>query len=200
MMLRWARHSASVAALALLASCATPPATVILLPGKDGKTGAVAVKDGQAETILNSPYASARASGNEQIERRTTSQQEVQKEFGNTLASLPPRPTKYTLYFELGSDRFTEATKKNIQQVLVEVAQRPAAEVVVIGHTDRVGGVPRNDQLSLQRAQRVKELLIPLGIPAQRIVIAGRGEREPIVPTADNVDEPRNRRVEINVR
>ena len=200
MMLRWARHSASVAALALVASCATPPATVILLPGKDGKTGAVAVKDGQAETILNSPYASARASGNEQIERRTTSQQEVQKEFGNTLASLPPRPTKYTLYFELGSDRFTEATKKNIQQVLVEVAQRPAAEVVVIGHTDRVGGVPRNDQLSLQRAQRVKELLIPLGIPAQRIVIAGRGEREPIVPTADNVDEPRNRRVEINVR
>jgi len=39
-----------------------------------------------------------------------------------------------------------------------------------------------------------------MGVPAERIVIAGRGEREPIVPTADNVDEPRNRRVEINVR
>ena len=32
------------------------------------------------------------------------------------------------------------------------------------------------------------------------INVAGRGEREPIVPTADEVSEPRNRRVEINVR
>jgi len=84
--------------------------------------------------------------------------------------------------------------------VLAEVAQRPAAEVVVIGHTDRVGAELENDNLSLQRARRVKTLLIPLGIPADRIVTAGRGEREPIVPTADNVDEPKNRRVEINVR
>lgn len=196
----WAKSSAGFAALALLAACATPPATVVLLPGKDGKTGAVAVKDGETETVLNSPYASARASGNQQIERRTTSEQEVQKEFGTTLAALPPRPTKYTLYFLLGTDQFTDETKKEIQQVLVEVAQRPAAEVVVIGHTDRVGGKQRNDQLSLQRARRVKELLIPLGVPAERIVIAGRGEREPIVPTGDNVDEPKNRRVEINVR
>jgi outer membrane protein OmpA-like peptidoglycan-associated protein len=70
----------------------------------------------------------------------------------------------------------------------------------VIGHTDRVGSELRNDQLSLQRAQRVKTLLIPLGIPENRIVTAGRGEREPVVSTADNVDEPKNRRVEINVR
>ena len=199
MMPRCVRAGAGFATLALLAACATPPATVVLLPGKDGKTGAVVVKDGASETVLNSPYASARSSGN-RTERRTTSEQEVRKEFGTILASLPPRPTKYTLYFELGSDKFTDATKKDVRQILTEMAQRPAAEVVVIGHTDRVGGQARNDQLSLQRANRVKSLLIPLGIPADRIVTAGRGEREPIVQTADNVDEPKNRRVEINVR
>jgi outer membrane protein OmpA-like peptidoglycan-associated protein len=70
----------------------------------------------------------------------------------------------------------------------------------VIGHTDTVGGVEDNDELSLQRAERVKADLVAQGIPADRIRAAGRGEREPVVPTVDNVDEPRNRRVEINVR
>jgi outer membrane protein OmpA-like peptidoglycan-associated protein len=39
-----------------------------------------------------------------------------------------------------------------------------------------------------------------VGIAADRIRVAGRGEREPLVPTADEVAEARNRRVEINVR
>jgi outer membrane protein OmpA-like peptidoglycan-associated protein len=195
------RSGAGGIMLALLAACATPPpATVVLLPGQDGKTGAVVVSDGRTETVLDTPYASARAGGGEPIERRTTSEPEVTKQFGATLASLPPRPTKYTLYFLSGTDQFTNATKKEVQQVLAEVAQRPAAEVVVIGHTDRVGPGVENDKLSLQRAHRVKTLLIPLGIPEDRIVTAGRGEREPIVSTVDNVDEPKNRRVEINVR
>lgn len=201
MMRRALRSGAGGIALAMLAACAaTPPATVVLLPGQNGKTGAVVVSDGRTETVLNTPYASARSGGGQPIEQRTTSEGEVKKEFGETLASLPPRPTKYTLYFLLGTDQFTNATQKEVQQVLAEVAQRPAAEVVVIGHTDRVGGQLRNDQLSLQRARRVKTMLIPLGIPEDRIVTAGRGEREPMVPTAENVDEPKNRRVEINVR
>jgi len=41
---------------------------------------------------------------------------------------------------------------------------------------------------------------VKAGVAADRISVAGRGEREPLVPTADEVAEPRNRRVEINVR
>jgi outer membrane protein OmpA-like peptidoglycan-associated protein len=70
----------------------------------------------------------------------------------------------------------------------------------VIGHTDRVGADDANDALSLQRAQTMREAMLGLGIPPARIRAAGRGEREPLVPTADGVEEPRNRRVEINVR
>jgi outer membrane protein OmpA-like peptidoglycan-associated protein len=54
--------------------------------------------------------------------------------------------------------------------------------------------------LSLRRAERCRDELIKLGIPKVRISVAGRGEREPEVPTADEVAEPRNRRVEISVR
>ena len=60
--------------------------------------------------------------------------------------------------------------------------------------------MPYNDALSRKRAERVREELQKLGIPGVRISVAGRGEREPEVATADDVAEPRNRRVEINVR
>jgi outer membrane protein OmpA-like peptidoglycan-associated protein len=73
--------------------------------------------------------------------------------------------------------------------------------VAVIGHTDRVGSVAQNDALSLQRAERVRrDVAQQLGIAPDRIAAAGRGEREPLVETADEVAEPRNRRVEVTIR
>jgi len=43
-------------------------------------------------------------------------------------------------------------------------------------------------------------MLISLGLPAERIQAAGRGKRELLIQTEENVSEPRNRRVEISVR
>ena len=63
-----------------------------------------------------------------------------------------------------------------------------------------MGSDADNDRLSLLRAERVRASLVAQGIAPERIQASGRGEREPIVQTADGVDEPRNRRVEINVR
>ena len=57
-----------------------------------------------------------------------------------------------------------------------------------------------NDALSAKRAQAVREQLAGEGVPVEKMEVAGRGEREPLVPTADEVDEPRNRRVEISIR
>jgi outer membrane protein OmpA-like peptidoglycan-associated protein len=84
--------------------------------------------------------------------------------------------------------------------MMAEVARRPDPEVLIIGHTDRVGSVAQNDALSLQRAERVREAVLRLGIAADRVQVSGRGEREPLVPTEDEVAEPRNRRVELTVR
>ena len=83
---------------------------------------------------------------------------------------------------------------------MAELKRRAVPDIVVIGHTDTIGALEWNDKLSLARAERVREALIAQGLPATRITAAGRGEREPLVTTADNVAEPRNRRVEVNVR
>ena len=82
------------------------------------------------------------------------------------------------------------------------MARRPAPEVVVIGHTDTTGSDDYNDRLSLQRAERIRARLLQrgLGIPPDNVVAVGRGKRELLVPTPDQVAEPKNRRVELHIR
>jgi outer membrane protein OmpA-like peptidoglycan-associated protein len=84
--------------------------------------------------------------------------------------------------------------------VFAEIAKRPVPDVLVMGHTDTVGTNQVNDPLSQQRAEVIRAGLIRSGIAPENITAAGRGKRELLVPTADGVVEPRNRRVEIIVR
>lgn len=173
---------------------------VVVLPHADGSAGTVVVERDAARVVLNRPYATSRivGAGAPQAERLTA--QEVRAEFGELLSALPARPVSFQLYFITGTDTMTDESKVELARMLEELRRRPAPDIIVIGHTDRVGVEEANDALSLQRAKRVRADLVSQGIPAERIRAAGRGEREPIVPTVDGMDEPRNRRVEINVR
>ncbi len=116
------------------------------------------------------------------------------------VGAVPGKPATFTLYFLEGRDELTPESKGEMDKVFGELKRRPLPDIVVIGHTDTVGGLAFNDRLSLARAERLREMMIGLGIPAERISAAGRGKRELLVPTEDSISEPRNRRVEINVR
>ncbi|HZE60456.1 MAG TPA: OmpA family protein [Burkholderiales bacterium] len=191
---------AVVAAIGLAVFLLRPTApreTVVVLPSPDGHTGTVVVQRGEQRQVLNQPYATSR-SDEDQVAR--LSDAEVKQTFGTTLQALPARPTAFILYFITGTDELTPESKAELQNVLAALKDRPAPDVLVIGHTDTVGELTTNDRLSAQRAETVKGFLVEIGIPAERITTAGRGEREPLIRTADEVDEPRNRRVEINVR
>jgi outer membrane protein OmpA-like peptidoglycan-associated protein len=178
---------------------APPPAElVVVLPGADGRTGTVVVDSQNQRTVLNQPYAANRIGRDGGPTR--LSEQEVKSTFGAALGSIPARPASFLLYFITGTDQLTEESKGELERMLAELRRRPAPDILVIGHTDRVGSDADNDRLSLLRAERVRASLVGQGIAPERIQASGRGEREPIVQTADGVDEPRNRRVEINVR
>jgi outer membrane protein OmpA-like peptidoglycan-associated protein len=189
-------------ALLLLVGCARPARTdlYVLMPGADGKTGALSVESGGKQTVLDQPYAAVRVKESGQVEPGSVTEQEARQAFGAALAAQPGRPTSFVLYFLENRDELTPDSRQMLSSVVDEIARRPAPEIVVIGHTDRVGPVPYNDTLSLRRAERVRDELVKVGITADRIRVEGRGEREPLVPTADEVAEPRNRRVEISIR
>jgi outer membrane protein OmpA-like peptidoglycan-associated protein len=184
---------------AFLAACAHQTGTVVLLPEKDGRSTSITVMQGNEQIVLDQPYAAVRqmSSG---MNAYVSNPQEVQALFGAALAAQPSRPTSFTLYFIEGRDEFTDASKQILADVLATIATYAVPDIVVIGHTDRVGSDTSNDALALRRAETVRAMLIARGISPAGIVVAGRGEREPLVPTADGVAEPRNRRVEMVVR
>jgi len=198
----------SLALLLAAAGCArsavvAPPTfdeTVVLLPGADGKTGALVVTNAGRQETLDSAYATAQVKERGQVARSQSDPAAVKTAFAPALAAQPPRPVTFVLYFLGDSDNLTPESKVELQKIFPEIAAHPAPEIVVVGHTDRVGTLTYNDALSLRRAERVRNDLVQLGIQRERITVAGRGEREPIVPTEDEVAEPRNRRVEITVR
>ena len=174
--------------------------TVIVLPGENGKIGGVVVRRGTQEQVLDTAYAASHISSDGVLQRKQVSPEQVEREFGKTLSALPLKPSTYILYFVTGSDELTDESKPKLDQVMAEIRKRPAPDILLIGHTDTVGSTDSNDVLSRQRAEKVRDILIRAGVKAEQIEVTGRGKRDLLVPTGDNVDELRNRGVEINVR
>lgn len=93
--------------------------------------------------------------------------------------------------------------KSNFRPILERFAQtlqdNPAATVSIVGHTDSTGGDAVNDPLSVDRAARTRDFLAQRGVSPNRVMIDGRGEREPIATNDTDSGRARNRRVEIYV-
>ncbi len=174
---------------------------VVLLPGPDGQVGEVLVKSADGERMLKTAYAVVGADANGKLVSETQSEEYVKTRYGLTLDARPPRPKSFTVYFTSGSATELDVDSRSlILTIRYVLADRPAPEITVIGHTDTVGGLEANDALSLERATTIRDQMVAVGINAASIEVAGRGERELLIPTDDEVDTPSNRRVEISIR
>jgi len=186
----------------LLAACSTPGTRVVLLPQADGTPSAVVVRAKDGEEVLSKPYqratAAVGASGAPVVDQADAAK--VQAENKPLFDMRPPPPQRYTVFFEVGTTTLTAASQQIMTEALAAALARSGGDIVVIGHTDTKGAGEQNDQLSRRRAQEVVQLFVERQFPANRIEAVGRGERDLAVPTADEVDEPRNRRVTIEVR
>jgi len=115
-------------------------------------------------------------------------------ELGGPVAAAP---NTYIVLFDFDKSNINQAGQAVIDQVLADAHKMGSVHVSATGHTDRAGTEAYNMALSLRRADSVRDALIKGGIPADGITVAGRGESEPAVPTADGVREQANRRVEV---
>lgn len=197
---RAALNRLALGALALLAAgCASVSDRVVLLPQPDGRPSAVEVKAGAQRLLLAQPYAAAELKGQD-LQPVTMDPAVVRQRYGDLLATQPPRPQRFVVRFESNGNRLTPESAPVLDEMRKALAGLQAPEVIVTGHTDRVGSLDANDRLSLVRAEAVREILIAAGVARTAISVNGRGEREPEVNTDDEVAEPRNRRVEIKLR
>jgi len=184
-------------ALGLMLSGCAGGDLFVVLPHEDGSTGSVVVHQNGRDTVLDKPLSAVKAGDANAF---TIASSDVDQRFGKAISSLPPAARSYMLYFKLNSVKLEPESVPVMADMYKDVAGRAAAEIMVIGHTDKVGKITDNDQLALRRAQTIAAYLVEKGTPRDKVIAAGRGEREPLVPTADEVTEPLNRRVEISVR
>lgn len=183
--------------LALLAGCGGK-SYVVLLENPDGSTGSVVVKGSKGEQVIDQARQGAALDG--ASKPAAVSEADIQRDFGSAMAARPQLPERFLLYFVSGGAQLTPESQALLPKIIASAAQRPAVDVSIIGHTDTVGRAEQNEELALKRAQAIAELIKARGLKVYALSVESHGERNPLVTTADEVPEPRNRRVEISLR
>jgi len=174
---------------------------VVLLPDPGTtRAGRAIVSNPHGRVELAEAGAGARISSGAAPEPTTLDEGDIQRLFGDALASLPPAPQHFVLYFRFESEELTDESRRLVQDVLKAVKQRSEPDVTAIGHTDTTGTPASNIELGLRRAKAVQTMLVDAGLASASIAVTSHGEGELLVRTADGVLEARNRRVEITVR
>ena len=193
---------ASVFLLLVFAGCSTRHTTVVLTPDPSGKVGKATVKNSAGETELSKAEEAVEVKGPKKAPGKpyTITPEEMEKTFGPAISAQPRLPVTFILYFTGGTTELTPESMAEMQKIPAEISGRAHYELSVVGHSDRVGSEEYNLKLSLERANAVKDRLIAEGILPETIQVDSHGEANPLIPTADDVAEPKNRRVEVTIR
>jgi OmpA-OmpF porin, OOP family len=108
-----------------------------------------------------------------------------------------PPPQVFRVFFDWDRADITPAGMDIIRQAVRAYQAGGSVRIQVTGYTDLSGSAGYNQRLSLRRANNVANALAKLGVARGDMAVSGRGENDPLVPTAQGVREPQNRRVEI---
>lgn len=195
------RNIIFVLSIILAAACTAPTTKVTLLPDENGKTGKVVIKSKKSSVELTQPYTFvAIVDEGEKIEVRTATPKTIQLESEQLFENEPEKTVHFILYFEYDSTRLTDESRRLVPKIISAIIDRKYAEINIIGHTDTKGSDKHNIELSLQRATEVEKILRSYYREMKDVYIQSFGEKDLLIPTADDVSEERNRRVEIMIR
>jgi outer membrane protein OmpA-like peptidoglycan-associated protein len=187
--------------LLLLTACSPQKNMFVLLPDQDGRVGSIEVANDQGSLVVDKPGEGAVVAGGGKPQAAPAmSEAEIKATFGAALAAEPLQPQSFLLYFKTDSFELTNGSAALLQPILEAINKTQSRDISVIGHTDRAGSKEYNFTLSTKRAESVRDLLVERGVDPAIIRVSSHGEGNPLVPTADNVKEPKNRRVEVVIR
>jgi outer membrane protein OmpA-like peptidoglycan-associated protein len=155
-----------------------------------------AVIGGAAGALIGNVWSKRMEQQKQQMEQAT-------RGTGVQVSQTQDNRLKLDIPSDVSFDTGRSDIKPNFRPVLERFAgtlnDNPATTVTIIGHTDNTGSEAINQPLSIDRAARTRDYLTMRGVSPTRIVVDGRGEREPIAANTDPSGRARNRRVEIYV-
>lgn len=104
----------------------------------------------------------------------------------------------YGILFDTDKSTIKPESEKALQQIIDYLNNNPKVNIIIVGHTDMVGGYDHNIKLSKERAEAVKEYLIKTGkIDSSRLESEGVGPLCPVSTNEKDDGKQLNRRVEI---
>ncbi|WP_376097561.1 OmpA family protein [Roseomonas sp. CCTCC AB2023176] len=106
----------------------------------------------------------------------------------------------YLVFFDWDRADLSDRARQIVAEAANAARTAQVTRIEVAGHADRSGTPQYNQRLSQRRAEVVASELVRNGVPRGAISVQAFGESQPLVPTADGVREPQNRRVEIVLR
>jgi len=119
-------------------------------------------------------------------------------------AAAQPGPAaalrEYRVYFDFNKSTLMPEAQQIVRRVADAAKSNPNLRIALIGKADRSGPDAYNLKLSQRRADAVANALVKDGVAKNRMELRWVGERQPPVPTANGVREPRNRVVEIHLQ
>ena len=117
----------------------------------------------------------------------------------NGKAAAAPAAHQYNVYFEFDRSNLTPEGRQVVDTVAQAAKGQPDLRIRLVGKADLAGTDPYNMALSHRRADTVRATLRADGIDARRVEESWVGERQPPMPTAQGVRDPRNRVVEVTL-
>jgi outer membrane protein OmpA-like peptidoglycan-associated protein len=188
-------------AIILISGC-NRKTMVVLVPDLDGKTGAVNVSNDAGAVDIDTANQATTISGRQSAPKapEPMTKEEIEAVFSRALAAQPKPPVHFILYFISDSNELQPESLESLTAIFQTSQERGSVDISVIGHTDTIGSDEYNYKLAEGRAETVATYLVGRGVDQGHIRVSSHGERNPLIPTGDNVNEPRNRRVEVVVR
>jgi outer membrane protein OmpA-like peptidoglycan-associated protein len=104
------------------------------------------------------------------------------------------------ILFETNTATLKNSSFKGLDEVVKIMLDNPAMQLFIDGHTDNVGGIEFNQDLSNRRAASVKEYLVNKGSDETRMYAAGYGETQPVTTNSTPEGRQQNRRVELKLK
>lgn len=103
------------------------------------------------------------------------------------------------LEFATGSAQISAGSFASLDLLVELLNKRPEYRIYIAGHTDNTGNPKKNEELSLARANAVRDYLAAKGINPARIKTEGFGDSRPVDTNDSPEGRQKNRRVEFRV-
>ncbi len=176
------------------------PKAMAVLDESDGKN-AIVIRTDAGEMVVDEPFQAAVIKDKDTLpEAKQMSKEEVMGIFAETKKALPKKPASVLFHYDSGKTDIKAEDLPKLDEIATLVEERIPCDVIIIGHSDRVGSDSANSKISLERADKIKKLIEEKNLDILSLTTEYYGENDPIVPTEDDVAEPLNRRVEVMVR